>query len=461
MNDKKIVRNNLAKEDGEKIGIYLRRTEVKREDLCTLREAVHYAFFGILPGSKYDANKADVLVSELVNTGRTGLHLSDAVLSQSGSFSFDEDTIAYEALRQKENARLKKHCPFFALRQPKFSFYERDCTGEFQNINYNPIFRYFNACARPEGLSYRFESLIKRTQRIFVSLSDLKRVNFSNQFHKFWEENRNKKCYSIKIDNLISLIPGYLRDKALPFFQKIAKSFLRASADVAVIHTNDEDQECMLKQLHNDRVIYVNNWYEEAKFHYIVKDSNYIYLENCLSIMQGVLNEKDWEARLELSYNSENRWNLELPYKGKRVVLKTLHRNCIPYHFLNKIISSPGEFFSKEEINNFLNSSKIKSIQEKKKHVKAENIEHVENFSKIVNNIFRLTDAVKKELKELHPELEVKNLIKRFFIIKGNSICYTPFAPKIAEELEKNRSVQKKVKPKSIPMEVRSLIKTS
>ena len=69
MNDKKIVENNdLTEQDRAKIEIYLDRwnklKNARREDLCTLREAIHYAFFGILPGSKYDADKADACISE-------------------------------------------------------------------------------------------------------------------------------------------------------------------------------------------------------------------------------------------------------------------------------------------------------------------------------------------------------------------------------------------------------------
>ena len=73
----------------------------------------------------------------------------------------------------------------------------------------------------------------------------------------------------------------------------------------------------------------------------------------------------------------------------------------------------------------------IRSIEDKIKNSKTENIRPIENINKAVDNIFRLNDAVKEELKELHPEFEVKNLVKRFFPIKGHSICYTPFYPKI------------------------------
>jgi len=436
MNDKKTNKNdNLSEKDRAKMEIYLDRwnklKNVKREDLCTLREAIHYAFFGILPGSKYDADKADACISELVNSGKTGLHLSDSVLSPQNPFPFNRDTIDYEGLRQRKNAQLKGNCPFFILQQPQFLFFEQDCCGEFQNTNYNPILRYFNAYTRPEGFSYRFESLVKRTQNIFVSLTDLKRAKFLKQFHKFWEENKNEKLPSIKIDNLISLIPSCLRDKALSFLQKIDKSFLLAARDMAVIDVNDKDQECILKQLHNNRIIYVNSWYEEAKRYYISMDLNYACLKNYLSIMQGELSEKDLEARLELSGKSENRRNLDLVYKGNRVLLKTLSRNCIAYHLLERLLQRPDEFFSDEEINKYLKGCGIRSFEAKMKNLKTENIEPVENLSKEVNNIFRLKDSVKEELKELHPELEVKNLLKRFFTIKGNSICYTPFYPEI------------------------------
>lgn len=88
--------------------IYLDRwnklKNVKREDLCTLREAIHYAFFGILPGSKYDADKADACISELVNSGKTGLHLNDSVLSPQNPFPFNRDTIDYQGIDQREDA---------------------------------------------------------------------------------------------------------------------------------------------------------------------------------------------------------------------------------------------------------------------------------------------------------------------------------------------------------------------
>ena len=391
MNDKKTNKNdNLSEKDREKMEIYLDRwnklKNIKREDLCTLREAIHYAFFGILPGSKYDADKADACISELVNSGKTGLHLSDSVLSPKNPFPFNRDTIDYEGLRQRKNAQLKENCPFFVLQQPQFLFFEQDCCVEFQNTNYNPILRYFNAYTRPEGFSYRFESLVKRTQNIFVSLTDLKRAKFSKQFHKFWEENKNEKLPSIKIDNLISLIPSCLRDKALSFLQKIDKSFLLAARDMAVIDVNDKDQECILKQLHNNRIIYVNSWYEEVKRYYISMDLNYACLKNYLRIMQGELSEKDLEARLELSGKSENRRNLDLVYKGESITLKELSLNCIPYHFLNKLLQSPREIFLKETINKFLKGSEIKSFENKMKNLKTENIEPVENLSKEVDN---------------------------------------------------------------------------
>ena len=48
MNDKKTNKNdNLSEKDREKMEIYLDRwnklKNIKREDLCTLREAIHYA----------------------------------------------------------------------------------------------------------------------------------------------------------------------------------------------------------------------------------------------------------------------------------------------------------------------------------------------------------------------------------------------------------------------------------
>ena len=147
MNDKKTNKNdNLSEKDREKMEIYLDRwnklKNIKREDLCTLREAIHYAFFGILPGSNYDADKADACISELVNSGKTGLHLSDSVLSPQNPFPFNRDTIDYEGLRQRKNAQLKENCPFFVLQQPQFLFFEQDCTGEFRPIP-NPVLRYF------------------------------------------------------------------------------------------------------------------------------------------------------------------------------------------------------------------------------------------------------------------------------------------------------------------------------
>ncbi len=436
MNDKKTNKNdNLSEKDRAKMEIYLDRwnklKNIKREDLCTLREAIHYAFFGILPGSKYDADKADACISELVNSGKTGLHLSDSVLSPQNPFPFNRDTIDYEGLRQRKNAQLKENCPFFILQQPQFLFFEQDCTGEFRPIP-NPVLRYFKPYTRPQGFSYRFESLIKRTQNIFVSLTDLKRAKFSKQFHKFWEENKNEKLPSIEVDNLISLIPSCLRDKALPFIQEIDKSFLLAARDVAVINISNKDRECILKQLHDNRIIYVNSWYEEAKQYYISMDLNYACLKNYLSIMQGELNEKDLEARLELSDKSANCKNLNLIYKGKRITLRALYRNCVEYHFACKLIQSPGEIFSDEEINKHLKGIGIKNFEKKMKDLKTKNIKPVDNLSKEANNIFRLKDpVVKEELKELHPEFEVKNLVKRFFPIKGHSICYTPFYPKI------------------------------
>ena len=333
MNDKKTNKNdNLSEKDRAKMEIYLDRwnklKNVKREDLCTLREAIHYAFFGILPGSKYDADKADACISELVNSGKTGLHLSDSVLSPQNPFPFNRDTIDYQGIDQREDARLKGNCPFFILQQPQFLFFEQDCTGEFRPIP-NPVLRYFKPYTRPQGFSYRFESLIKRTQNIFVSLTDLKRAKFSKQFHKFWEENKNEKLPSIEVDNLISLIPSCLRDKALPFIQEIDKSFLLAARDVAVINISNKDRECILKQLHDNRIIYVNSWYEEAKQYYISMDLNYACLKNYLSIMQGELNEKDFKARLELADKSMNLKDLELVYKKNRILLKTLYRNCV------------------------------------------------------------------------------------------------------------------------------------
>ena len=181
-----------------------------------------------------------------------------------------------------------------------------------------------------------------------------------------------------------------MRDKALPFIQEIDKSFLLATRDLAVIDVNDKDQECILKQLHNNRIIYVNSWYEEAKQYYISMDLNYACLKNYLSIVQWELSEKDFKARLELSDKSKNLKNLELVYKEDRILLKTLYRNCVAYHLLERLLQRPDEFFSDKEINKYLKGDGIKSFEAKMKNLKTENVEPVENLSKEVNNVCRI-----------------------------------------------------------------------
>ena len=160
------------------------RKPYTEEELYSLREATHLTSFGLEPGDKEASALADKLISEMVNKKFAALQIKLPATS--------------EILSNDPK------CLFGIFKHPTLKYYKRKQIGNktyFEPVG-NPFTSSYGPLLNlpPCGFSYRFSSVIKKFEGIFVGKQELDNLDLDPQFKEVWEANKNEPLEKSKND---------------------------------------------------------------------------------------------------------------------------------------------------------------------------------------------------------------------------------------------------------------------
>lgn len=421
MNDKKIM--NSKSIQSKKL------EEVRREDVCTVPEALHYMFFGLEPGSEYDVRLANKLISDLVNQCKTSVWYKEKNLEWGINLNF---TKVKEA---------QKNCPFCflenAIREGRIRLYEKVIIGNadryylFDNfLNFN-----FYCSSMPlHPLPYRLTSAARPLQNYFIYLQDLKKIVKEPYFADIWKDNKDNPLKKSKND--AETIFDKLKDWNSNLVYNTLNSIYEngnlveengsASADLLLT----KETFPIIKVLHEASTIYAIGYARNSKKIYFDKDDNFLELRSLVRQYQVLKNPKKYEFDLELeirlredSVNSpaspQLKNELILKHKDDKIFLKNISK--MPYHFLSLLIAFPNKSLKKSVLNTII-SLLYEEIGEK------DECKTIEYLNKKLKDALRISDKqTSKRVKNICKMYGKESLSDLLFKIVGDSIAYIPF----------------------------------
>lgn len=388
--------------------------KITKEELYSLREAIHLTSFGLEPGDKEASALADKLISEIINKRIAGLQIQEDSYHRVQLSGFSR------TLPQKNKSL------FGILKQPTLKYYKKKQVGNmvyFEPIG-NPfsggiICRYYDPLINypPWMLPYRFDCVIKIFKDIFVGKQGLNDLDFDPQFKEVWEANKNCHIPKENVKNLNNYFPEKYEEEAYKLADKISDELLKNQAGNLQVSPKDDNSKFILEQLHKSRAIYIYDSKRKTEDLTCIKDKNYEYLEAFLEGYEFV-NLKNTEIKLMIQKPRKNaeQFPLFLCGEGEPLLLKRFSKNLMPFHAFNIIFAFPGRTFIKDELNGIL------KIFDK-------NFEEISSCKTLVNDHLQLVEPVNQQVESICKNFNKKDFIDLFFEVTPDTIKYVPFYP--------------------------------
>lgn len=199
---------------------------------------------------------------------------------------------------------------FGIFKHPTLKYYKRKQIGNktyFEPIS-NPFIGIIGLSSSPllnrpfPRLSYRFSSVIKKFEGIFVGKQELDNLDLDPQFKKVWEANKNRSLEKNDAENIFDKLQNWDLDlvyNTLDIIYKngnLVEEYETASANLPLAR----EIFPIIKVLHEASIIYVNDYVKNSQKICFWKDSNFQELRNLVRQYQVLRNPKRYEFDLEL-----------------------------------------------------------------------------------------------------------------------------------------------------------------